>query len=69
MAPEKMRMNVNEAASMLVCFSAARQFIWLLANATIAAEVRIRTRTLKDKKSLHKRTDIVDVITARFHIS
>jgi len=50
MAPEKMRMNVNEAASMLVCFSAARQRSELLAKAIIAAEVRKRTRALNEKK-------------------
>lgn len=49
MAPEKMRTNVNEAASMLVCFRAARQRSELLAKASIAAEVRIRTRALKEK--------------------
>ena len=49
-APEKMRMNVNEAASMLVCFSAARQRSELLAKAIIASKVRIRIRALKGSK-------------------
>ena len=49
MAPEKMRTDVNDAVSMLVCFSAARQRSELLAKAIIAAEVRIRTRTFKEQ--------------------
>jgi hypothetical protein len=34
---------------MLVCFNAARQRSELLANAIIAAKVRIGTRALKEK--------------------
>ena len=43
-APEKMRMNVKLAASILVCFSAARQSRELLANAIIAMTVRMKSR-------------------------
>jgi hypothetical protein len=46
MAPEKMRTKVNVAASMWVCFSAARQSSELLAKATIANSVRTKIRTL-----------------------
>ena len=49
-APEKMRTNVNEAASILVCFSAARQRSELLAKAIIATKVRTRIRALKGSK-------------------
>jgi len=41
-APEKIRTKVNVAASMWVCFSAARQSSELLANAIIATSVRIK---------------------------
>jgi hypothetical protein len=41
-APEKIRTKVNVAASMSVCFSAARQSSELLANAIIANSVRIK---------------------------
>ena len=44
MAPEKIRMNVKLAASMLVCFSAARQSNELPANAIIANSVRTKIR-------------------------
>jgi hypothetical protein len=43
-APEKIRMNVKLAASMLVCFSAARQSNELPANAIIANSVRMKIR-------------------------
>jgi hypothetical protein len=43
-APEKMRTNVNVAASILVCFSAARQSRELLANAIIASSVKMKSR-------------------------
>src|SRR5688572_14499841 len=43
-APEKMRTNVNVAASMEVCFSARRQSRELLAKAIIASRVRKRSR-------------------------
>jgi hypothetical protein len=43
-APEKMRSNVNVAASIVVCLSAARQRSELLANAIIARNVRTKTR-------------------------
>jgi len=46
-APEQMRRKVNEAASILVCFSAARQRSELLAKAIIARRVRIKVRALK----------------------
>ena len=42
-APEKMRMNVKLAASMLVCFSANRQSSELLANAIMASSVSVKT--------------------------
>src|SRR5439155_11655550 len=58
-APEKTRTNVNEAASMLVCFSAARQRSELLAKAIIAAKVRIRTRALNEKRIRVKRNDVI----------
>ncbi len=41
-APEKMRMNVKLAASMLVCFSANRQSREFPANAIIATSVRMK---------------------------
>jgi hypothetical protein len=43
-APEKIRANVKVAASMFVCFSAARQSSELLANAIIASSVSMKTR-------------------------
>ena len=43
-APEKMRMNVKLAASILVCFSAARQSSEFPANAIIASNVKIKSR-------------------------
>src|SRR6266516_8037684 len=43
-APEKIRRKVNVAASMLVCFSAARQRSELLAKAIIASDVRPKIR-------------------------
>jgi hypothetical protein len=43
-APEKMRMNVKLAASMLVCFSANRQSRELPAKAIIATSVRMKSR-------------------------
>src|SRR4029450_164951 len=43
-APEKMRMKVKLAASMLVCFNANRQSNELLANAIIAKSVRMKSR-------------------------
>ena len=43
-APEKMRMKVKLAASMLVCFNANRQSNELLANAIIAKSVRMKRR-------------------------
>ena len=43
-APEKMRIKVKLAASMLICFSAARQSNELLANAIIAITVRRKSR-------------------------
>jgi len=46
-APEKMRMKVKLAASMLVCFSAARQRSELLANAIIANRVRKKIRAFR----------------------
>jgi hypothetical protein len=45
-APEKMRVNVNVAASMLVCFSAARQSSELLAKAIMANNVNMKVRAL-----------------------
>src|SRR5881398_3381454 len=56
---EKTRTNVNEAASMLVCFSAAQQRSELLAKAIIAAKVRIRTRALNEKRIRVKRNDVI----------
>jgi len=41
-APEKIRIKVNVAASMPVCFSAARQSSELLAKASIASSVRMK---------------------------
>lgn len=49
-------MNVKEAASMLVCFSAARQRSELLAKAIIAAEVRIKARAFKEKEFVNEGT-------------
>ena len=43
-APEKMRVNVKLAASMLVCFSANRQSREFPANAIIASSVRVKIR-------------------------
>src|SRR4029077_2835557 len=43
-APEKIRTKVKVAASMLVCFSAARQSRELLAKAIIAASVSRKSR-------------------------
>jgi hypothetical protein len=43
-APEKMRMTVKLAASMLVCVNANRQSNELLANAIIARSVRMKSR-------------------------
>jgi hypothetical protein len=45
-APEKMRVNVKVAASMLVCFSAARQSSELLAKAIMANNVNTKVRAL-----------------------
>lgn len=45
-APEKIRANVKVAASMLVCFSAARQSSELLAKAIIADNVNTNVRAL-----------------------
>ena len=50
-APEKMRMKVKVAASMLVSRRAARQRSELLANATIASSVRRKTRVLRRQTS------------------
>jgi len=50
-APEEIRRNVNVAASMLVCFRAARQSNELLANAIIAREVRRKSRNLRRQTS------------------
>src|SRR6266403_87613 len=50
-APEKMRTSVKVAASMLVCFSAARQSSELLANAIIASSVRVKTRVFMEIKT------------------
>jgi hypothetical protein len=43
-APEKMRTKVKVAASMLVCFNAARQSSELLAKAIIAISVNVKIR-------------------------
>jgi hypothetical protein len=43
-APEKIRTNVNVAASMWVCFNAALQSSELLAKATIASSVSRKSR-------------------------
>jgi hypothetical protein len=43
-APEKMRTKVKVAASMLVCFNAARQSSELLAKAIIATSVNMKSR-------------------------
>jgi len=43
-APEKMRMNVKLAASILVCLSASRQSREFPANAIIAISVRMKIR-------------------------
>jgi hypothetical protein len=45
-APEKMRADVKVAASILVCFSAARQSSELLAKAIIANNVNTKVRAL-----------------------
>jgi len=50
-APEKIRTKVNVAASMWVCFSAARQSSELLANAIIASDVSHKIRALLNLKS------------------
>jgi hypothetical protein len=42
--PDKRRIKVKLAASIVVCLSASRQSSELLANATIASSVRITTR-------------------------
>jgi hypothetical protein len=60
-APEKMRTNVNEAASILVCVNAARQRSELLAKAIMASNVRIKIRAFKETtvrdRSLGKAND------------
>ena len=48
-APEKMRTKVKVAGSIEVCLSAARQSNELLANAIIAAAVRMKTRVFISK--------------------
>jgi hypothetical protein len=53
-APEKMRTNVNEAASILARFSAARQRSELLAKAIIATKVRTKIRELKGNKNQNR---------------
>ncbi len=50
-APEKIRTNVNVAASMLVCFSAALQRSELLAKAIIASDVTPKIRVRFTRKS------------------
>src|SRR5882762_8339810 len=50
-APENIRMNVKLAASILVCFSAARQRSELLANAIIAINVRKKSRAFRAANS------------------
>src|SRR5438874_2174241 len=50
-APEKIRTNVNVAASMPVCFSAALQRSELLAKAIIASDVRPKIRVRFTGKS------------------
>jgi hypothetical protein len=47
-APEKMRTKVKLAESRQVCFSAARQRSELLANATIASNVRMKIRGFRE---------------------
>ena len=43
-APDKIRMKVNVAASIVVCLSASRQSKELLANAIIASDVSMKSR-------------------------
>jgi len=50
-APDKIRMDVKLAASMLVCFSAARQRSELLANAIIAIVVRRKSRIISENNN------------------
>jgi hypothetical protein len=53
-APEKMRTNVNEAASILARFSAARQRSELLAKAIIASKIKTKIRELKGNKNQNR---------------
>src|SRR2546430_8510615 len=57
-APEKIRTNVNVAASMLVCFSAALQRSELLAKAIIASDVRPKIRVRFTWKSEVRITEL-----------
>ena len=43
-APDRIRMKVNVAASIVVCLSASRQSKELLANAIIAIDVSMKSR-------------------------
>jgi hypothetical protein len=43
-APDRIRMKVNVAASIVVCLSASRQSKELLANAIIASDVSMKSR-------------------------
>jgi hypothetical protein len=58
-APEKIRTNVNVAASMWVCFSAALQSSELLAKAIIAASVSRKSRADFKSSVVYRNGDIV----------
>src|ERR1700730_5299150 len=57
-APERMRTSVKLAASMLVCFSAARQSSELPANAIIASSVRTKSRLGFNEKVESKKAKV-----------
>jgi hypothetical protein len=54
-APEKIRMNVKVAGSMLLSFNAARHKSELLAKAIIASSVRIKIRALLMEENFRSR--------------
>src|SRR6266487_6801838 len=70
-APENIRTKVNVAASMLVCFSAARQRSELLAKAIIASDVRpkIREDFIASLRANTKRTPNAEHPTSNIQVS
>src|SRR6266487_1555906 len=70
-APEKIRIKVNVAASMLVCFSAARQRSELLAKAIIASDVRMKIREdfIASLRANTKRTPNAEHPTSNIQVS